>query len=105
MSGLIFRLGLALAVGLALSVPAAAGQSVALRGGQGGFAGELAVPLNKSHVVEVDSTFKRISIGNPEIADIMPLTSRSFYVALSAQTGQTIKTSLGLLGIQVPERM
>ncbi|RSK44134.1 arginine--tRNA ligase [Hymenobacter perfusus] len=32
-------------------------------------------------------------------------TSRSFYVALSAQTGQTIKTSLGLLGIQVPERM
>lgn len=32
-------------------------------------------------------------------------TSRSFYVALSAQTGQTIKASLGLLGIQVPERM
>ena len=32
-------------------------------------------------------------------------TSRAFYVALSAQTGQTIKASLGLLGIQVPERM
>ncbi|WP_426492727.1 arginine--tRNA ligase [Hymenobacter sp. 102] len=32
-------------------------------------------------------------------------TSRSFYVALSAQTGRTIKASLGLLGIQVPERM
>ncbi|MET4108256.1 arginine--tRNA ligase [Hymenobacter sp. UYP22] len=31
--------------------------------------------------------------------------SRSFYVALSAQTGRTIKASLGLLGIQVPERM
>ncbi|MFD2785618.1 arginine--tRNA ligase [Hymenobacter rubripertinctus] len=30
---------------------------------------------------------------------------RAFYVALSAQTGQTIKASLGLLGIQVPERM
>lgn len=80
MFAMTYRLGLALAFGLALSVPAAAGQSVALRGGQGGFAGELAVPLNKSHVVEVDSTFKRISIGNPEIADIMPLTSRSFYV-------------------------
>ncbi|WP_240635463.1 arginine--tRNA ligase [Hymenobacter rigui] len=32
-------------------------------------------------------------------------TSRSFYVALSAQTGRTIKASLGLLGIQVPDRM
>ncbi|RSK31826.1 arginine--tRNA ligase [Hymenobacter metallilatus] len=32
-------------------------------------------------------------------------TSRSFYVALSAQTGRTIKASMGLLGIQVPERM
>ncbi|AII53134.1 arginine--tRNA ligase [Hymenobacter sp. APR13] len=32
-------------------------------------------------------------------------TSRSFYVALSALTGRTIKASLGLLGIQVPERM
>jgi pilus assembly protein CpaC len=73
-------MGLALAVAFALSVPATAGQSVALRGGQAGFAGELAVPLNKSHVVEVDSAFKRISIGNPEVADIMPLTSRSFYV-------------------------
>ncbi|SHL09672.1 arginine--tRNA ligase [Hymenobacter psychrotolerans] len=32
-------------------------------------------------------------------------TTRAFYVALSAQTGQTIKASMGLLGIQVPERM
>ncbi|QNH63426.1 arginine--tRNA ligase [Hymenobacter sediminicola] len=31
--------------------------------------------------------------------------TRAFYVALSAQTGQTIKASMGLLGIQVPERM
>ncbi|MBD2716542.1 arginine--tRNA ligase [Microvirga sp. STR05] len=30
---------------------------------------------------------------------------RAFRVALSAQTGQTIKASMGLLGIQVPERM
>ena len=53
---------------------------MALRSGDAGFAGELAVPLNKSHVVEVDTPFKRISIGNPEVADIMPLTKRSFYV-------------------------
>ena len=30
---------------------------------------------------------------------------RAFRVALSAQTGQAIKASMGLLGIQVPERM
>ncbi|SNC59268.1 arginyl-tRNA synthetase [Hymenobacter gelipurpurascens] len=32
-------------------------------------------------------------------------THRAFYVALSAQAGKAIKASLGLLGIQVPERM
>ena len=32
-------------------------------------------------------------------------TSRAFYVALSAQTGDAIKQAMRLLGIQVPERM
>ncbi|GAB3238705.1 arginine--tRNA ligase [Hymenobacter seoulensis] len=32
-------------------------------------------------------------------------TKKAFRVALSAQTAQAIKTSMGLLGIQVPERM
>ena len=32
-------------------------------------------------------------------------TSRTFYVALSAQTGDAIKQAMRLLGIQVPERM
>ncbi|WP_345073410.1 arginine--tRNA ligase [Hymenobacter fastidiosus] len=32
-------------------------------------------------------------------------TSRAFFVALSAQTGRTIKASMKLLGIEVPERM
>jgi arginyl-tRNA synthetase len=30
---------------------------------------------------------------------------KSFRVALSAETGKTLKASLGLLGIEVPERM
>ncbi|UPL47947.1 arginine--tRNA ligase [Hymenobacter sublimis] len=32
-------------------------------------------------------------------------TKKAFRIALSAQTAQAIKTSMGLLGIQVPERM
>src|SRR5262245_42357756 len=77
----LFRIAVVFAVAVALSATAFAGKPVGLRVGQGGaFAGELAVPLNKSHVVEVDAAFKRISVGNPEIADILPLTGRSFYV-------------------------
>lgn len=74
------RMGLIFGVAVAFAVPVLAGQSVSMKAGNGGFAGELAVPLNKSHVIEVDVPFKRISIGNPEIADILPLTGRSFYV-------------------------
>ena len=33
------------------------------------------------------------------------LTKKSFRLALTAKTGVTIKTTLGLLGIEVPERM
>src|SRR5690242_14863941 len=59
-----------------------------------GFAGELAVPLNKSHIVEADVPFKRIAIGNAEIADILPLTSHSFYV-LGKKLGVTNITQSG----------
>ncbi len=72
-------MGLAVALAVAIAAPAAEGKNMMLRG-EAGFAGELSVPLNKSHIVEVDMPFKRVSIGNPEIADIMPLTKRSFYV-------------------------
>lgn len=43
-------------------------------------AGELLVPLNKSRVIEVDRTFKEVSIGNSEIADVVPLTQRTLYL-------------------------
>jgi pilus assembly protein CpaC len=80
MIGSLSRVALAVCIAAAFVAPALAAPAPELRIGQTMFAGELAVPLNKSHVVEVDSPFKRISIGNPEIADILPLTSRSFYV-------------------------
>ena len=40
----------------------------------------LLVPLYKSRVVELDAPAKRISVGNPEIADILILRSTQLYV-------------------------
>jgi pilus assembly protein CpaC len=54
----------------------------------GNYAGALVVPLNKSEVLEVDKTFKRVTVGNPEIADVLPLSDRTIYV-LGKQIGLT----------------
>jgi pilus assembly protein CpaC len=43
-------------------------------------AGQLLVPLNKSRVIEVDRLFAEISVGNPDIADVTPLTRDALYV-------------------------
>src|SRR3546814_9377250 len=49
------------------------------------------VPVNKSQVLRVDQAFGQALIGNPEIADIMPLTNRSLYV-LGKKPGSTSLT-------------
>jgi pilus assembly protein CpaC len=68
--------------------PAAAqGVSVA----EGVHAGELAVPVNKSQVLRTDRPYAKALIGNPDIADILPLTDRSLYV-LGKKTGTTSLT-------------
>ena len=54
-------------------------------------AGELMVPLNKSQVIEVDRPFAEVSIGNPEIADVVPLTRDTLYV-FGKQFGTTSLT-------------
>jgi pilus assembly protein CpaC len=54
-------------------------------------AGELLVPLNKSQVIEVDRPFAEVSIGNPEIADVVALTRDSLYV-FGKQFGTTSLT-------------
>jgi pilus assembly protein CpaC len=54
-------------------------------------AGQLLVPLNKSQVIEVDRSFTEVSIGNPEIADVTPLTQRALYV-FGKQLGTTSLT-------------
>ena len=54
-------------------------------------AGELSVPVNKSQVLRVDRAYSKALIGNPEIADVLPLTSRSVYV-LGKKAGTTSLT-------------
>jgi pilus assembly protein CpaC len=54
-------------------------------------AGELRVPMNKSQVIEVDRSFAEVSVGNPAIADVTPLTQRALYV-FGKQLGTTSLT-------------
>ena len=51
-------------------------------------AGEFIVPVNKSQVLSLDQTYTDLAIGNPSIADVLPLTERSIYVL-----GQSIGTT------------
>lgn len=44
------------------------------------YAGELTVPIDKSQIIRVDRAFTNLFVGNPDIADVRPLTNRSIYV-------------------------
>ncbi len=46
----------------------------------GSRASNLLVPLNKSRVIQLQAPVKKISVGNPEIADILTLRARQLYV-------------------------
>jgi pilus assembly protein CpaC len=54
-------------------------------------AGELAVPVNKSQVLKADRPFAKALVGNPDIADVLPLTNQSLYV-LGKKAGTTSLT-------------
>jgi pilus assembly protein CpaC len=54
-------------------------------------AGELDVPVNKSQVLRADRPYTKALIGNPDIADIVPISSTSVYV-LGKKTGTTSLT-------------
>ncbi len=60
-------------------------------------AGEVLVPINMSQVIEVRDEFKEVSIGNSEIADVVPLTTSSLYV-FGKQMGTTSLTITGANG-------
>jgi pilus assembly protein CpaC len=85
-------LGAAIAIGAAAfgaAVPAQA--QVVVSSGDDIRAGELAVPLNKSQVLRTDRPFAKALIGNPEVADVLPLSDQSLYV-LGKKMGTTSLT-------------
>ena len=60
-------------------------------------AGEMLVPVNMSQVIEIDGRYDEVSIGNPEIADVVPLSTSSIYV-FGKQFGTTSLTVTGSEG-------
>jgi len=87
------RLALLAAAGFAASAPPApaAAQLTNISVAEGIHAGELAVPVNKSQVLRADRPYAKALVGNPEIADVLPLTNESLYV-LGKKTGTTSLT-------------
>src|SRR3546814_8526049 len=74
------------------AVPCAMAQSAGpVDVASGPHGGTFEVPVNKSQVLRVAQAFGQALIGNPEIADILPLTNRSLYV-LGKKPGSTSHT-------------
>ena len=85
-------LGAALAISaaaFAAAIPAAA--QVTVSEADDIRAGELSVPLNKSQVLRTDRPYAKALVGNPEIADVLPLSDSSLYV-LGKKMGTTSLT-------------
>lgn len=59
--------------------------------------GEFVVPINKSQLLQVDRPFTDVTIGNAEIADVVPLTRRMVYV-LGKRLGSTNLSFIGADG-------
>ncbi len=85
--------------------PAAAQNELSRVGG--GFKKSMEVPLYKSRVVMLDSSAARVSVGNPDIADILILRSTQLYV-LGKDLGTTNvllwdrnDTLIGTLNVEV----
>jgi pilus assembly protein CpaC len=57
-------------------------------------AGEIRVALNKSQVLELDQPYAEVSVGNPAVADVVPISTRSVYV-FGKQPGTTNLTLTG----------
>jgi pilus assembly protein CpaC len=86
---LLMRAALVAAAAGAIAIAAPATAQVSLASGVD--AGELNVPVNKSQVIRSDRPYAKALIGNPDIADIVPISSTSVYV-LGKKTGTTSLT-------------
>jgi len=75
---------------IAVAAPAAA-QVSSVSVADNVHAGEVAVPVNKSQVIRSDRPYSKALIGNPDVADVLPLTDSSLYV-LGKKMGTTSLT-------------
>lgn len=76
------------------SQSASAQTAVTTQVGTSRYAGEFEVAINKSQILKVDQVFSDLLVGNPKIADVVPLTNRTVYV-LGKEHGTT---SLSIYG-------
>jgi pilus assembly protein CpaC len=83
------RAALAAAAAAAMGFAAPAVAQVSVASGVG--AGSLEVPVNKSQVLRSDRPFSKALIGNPDIADIVPISPTAVYV-LGKKSGTTSLT-------------
>jgi len=74
--------------------PSLAAPPVRVENAPAQFAGEIQLPVNKSRVVRAEQRVADVLVGNPEVADVLPLSDRSVYV-LGKKLGST---SLALYG-------
>ena len=91
MAKLLILAALGSVAAVALAPSSASAQLTALSEAEGVHAGELAVPVGKSQVVRSDRPFAKALIGNPDVADVLPLTDQSLYV-LGKKAGTTSLT-------------
>src|SRR5688500_18482619 len=82
---------LAAAVAACIVAAPAAAQVSSISVAEGVHAGELQVPVNKSQVLRSDRPYAKALIGNPDVADVLPLTDSSLYV-LGKKSGTTSLT-------------
>ena len=52
------------------------------------YGGEFIIPLNKSQILRVGTPYAELRVGNPEIADVLPLTNQNVYI-LGKSPGST----------------
>lgn len=88
--------GALLMVGFALAPlnTASAQPTISTLSDKSSFAGDFEVPVNKSQILKIDKPFKDILVGNPNVADVLPLTNRTLYI-LGKELGTT---SLSIYG-------
>lgn len=84
-----------MAAGLVATALLPAGDAAAQRASvttmRPGYSGSLTVPIDKSQVLEVSEPFGRVTVGNPDVADVLPMTDRTVYV-LGRSIGRTNMT-------------